>query len=175
MRKNKALLIENAKILFPNFAGKAGKFNAEGVRSFCVELDPEIAESLAADGWKVRYLEPRDEGDERKPYMPIAVSYMKTPPVIVMISSRGQTVLQEEDIKILDWAELETVDLMVNPSRWEVNGNTGTKAYLKSLYATIVEDPLANKYSNAPNSAESAIGGCGNCETCDGTCGCDGH
>ena len=175
MRKNRPILIENAKILFPNFSGKAGRFNAEGIRSFCVELDPETAKSLEADGWKVRYLEPRDEGDERKAYMPIAVSYRKEPPVIVVISSRGQTSLGEDDIKILDWAEMEYVDLMVNPSKWEMNGATGTKAYLKSLYVTIVEDPLANKYSNAPNSAESAIGGCGNCDTCDGNCGCDGH
>lgn len=172
--RNKPILIENARLLFKNFSGAAGKFNAEGIRSFCVELDPETAQILKEDGWNIRYFEPKDEGEVRQPYMSVAVSYRKEPPTIVMISSRGQSLLQEDDIKILDWADMAKVDLTVNPSRWEMNGNKGTKAYLKSLYVTIFEDPLAEKYSNAPNSAESAIGGCGNCDTCDGSCDC-GH
>lgn len=175
MKRNKSILIENAQLMFKNFEGVAGKFNPPGIRNFCVKLDPEVAESLAADGWRIRYLEPREEDGDRLAYMSVAVSYAKRPPKIVMISSRGKSVIPEEDLKILDWAEMENVDLMINPSDWEMNGNSGRKAYLQSMYVTIYEDALEQKYNNAPDSAADAIGGCGNCDTCDGNCGCHEH
>ena len=58
---------------------------------------------------------------------------------------------------MLDWAEIENIDLTINPSHWEVNGNSGIKAYLRSAYVTIYEDELDELYSNVPDSAQSSI------------------
>lgn len=164
------LKIEDARLAFKNFAGKEGTFNAEGNRNFCVLLDSDIAKQLEKDGWNIKYLKPRDEGEPEQAYMKVTVKYGNRPPKVVLVGSRGKTMLDEESINSLDWADLETVDLLINPYNWNVNGKTGITAYLKSLYAVIVEDELEKKYLDVPDSAENTIGGCGNCDICTGEC-----
>lgn len=168
------LNIENAKIGFRNFSGKGGKFNPEGRRNFCVFLDFDSGTQLQEDGWKVKWLQPRDEGDNPQPYLPVSVSYENIPPKIVIVTKNGKTVLDENTVNMVDWAEIETVDLTIRPYNWEVNGNSGVKAYVKVMYVTIVEDDFAAKYKDVPDSAQDSIGGCGACDECDGNCDCDG-
>lgn len=152
MSKPKNVIIENARILFRNFSGKAGRFNPEGSRNFSVLLDGELPELLENDGWNVKWLEPREEGEDRQAYMPVAVSYTNYPPKILMISDQGKTVLTQETIQILDWAEIENIDLIIRPYSWEVQGKTGIKAYVKSMYVSIVEDEFESKYYDIPYS-----------------------
>lgn len=151
------IVIENAQIRFRNFSGKPGKYNAEGRRNFCVLLDDDIVGPLKADGWNVKYLNPRDEGDLPQAYLQVAVSYDNIPPKIYLITSTGKTLLDEDSINILDWAEIENVDLIIRPYIWEVNDKSGVKAYCKSMYVTIVQDEFDKKYSDVPDSAASAM------------------
>ena len=59
------IVMEDARIIFRNFAGKETKFNREGSRNFCAVLDgKEEADELSAIGWNVKKLDPRDEDDE---------------------------------------------------------------------------------------------------------------
>ena len=152
------LTIKNAKIFCRNFSGKGGQYNPEGRRNFCVFIDDlDVAERMKEDGWNVRYLEPREEGAERKAFVQIAVSYKNIPPKVVLVSKRGQTPLTEDEINMLDWAEIENVDLTINPSPWDINGKSGIKGYLRSIFVTIYEDELDEMYSNVPDSAISSI------------------
>lgn len=150
------LTLENARIVFRNFSGVEKKFNPAGRRNFCVLLESELAHLMEEDGWNVKWLQPRDEEEEPQAYIQVAVNYNNRPPRIVTITTRGQTNLTEETVGILDWAELITVDLTVRPYLWEVNGKHGIKAYCKSLYATLEEDRLADKYNNIPGDDEEA-------------------
>lgn len=142
-------LFENCRIIFRNFSGKQTQYNREGDRNFCVVIDDlDTAKKMLDDGWNIRYLTPSDEGDEEVPIMKVAVSYNNIPPTIVLVSSSGRTVLDESTIHILDTAEIETVDLIVNPYNWEVNGKSGVKAYVKKMYVVLKEDALTKKYAN---------------------------
>lgn len=147
-------------ILFKNFAGKESKFTTEGDRHFSVILPDELATQLLADGWNVKYLKPRDEGDPEVPCVQVSVSYKNRPPRIVMITGSGgsevRTPLNEDNVETLDFADIRTCDLIVNGYEWDVNGKTGTKGYLQTMYITIEEDELQRKYAEAPEDSENA-------------------
>lgn len=152
-RSSRQVLLEGAELLpppFRNFAGKEGPYNREGERSFCVLLPEELAEQLAKDGWNIKTLEPRDddEGAVERPYLNVAVKYETQPPTIVSITSNRSTAITERTVETLDYMQFLNVDVLINPYEWAVNGKTGIKAYLKSMYVTVEEDALQQKYAD---------------------------
>ena len=165
MAREDDLAIENAELRFRNFSGKEGKFNPKGNRNFCVLLNPDDAQALIDEGWRVKTLRPRDPEDEEVPYIQVKVNYdgFSKPAVWLITEVGGKPVkknkLDENDIDILDWAEIKKVDMVIRPYNYNVNGMTGIKGYLKSMYVTIAEDRFADKYINVPDSAMSIATG----------------
>jgi hypothetical protein len=151
-KQDNTVLMEGVRIIFRNFAGKEGQYNREGDRNFAVLLDDKVANAMSEDNWNVKWLRPRDADEEETPqaYLPISVNFKGRPPRIVLITSRGRTNLDESQVDTLDWVDILNVDLIVRPYEWTVNGKSGVKAYLQSIYVTIQEDPLELKYSEIP-------------------------
>ena len=144
------LLMEDARIFSRNFTGKEGPYNREGDRNFCLILDTETALAMERDGWNIKNLRAREEGDVEQPFVQVSVSFRGRPPKVVMITSRGRTDLSEDEVELLDWAEIKNLDLIIRPYNWEVNGKRGVKAYLKSIFVTLDEDALDLKYADVP-------------------------
>lgn len=149
------IFIEDAELIFKNFQGRKGMYNQEGDRNFAIDLKdrPELAEQLAEAGLNVKLRKPweGDEDDRPRPYLAVKVNFdSKTPPVIKMVGSdTGKTTqLDEESVETLDFAEVDTVDLIINPYRWNFNDRSGIAAYLVSMYAKVIENPLDLKYGN---------------------------
>jgi len=144
----KSVTIEGARIIFRNFEGKEGQYNAKGDRNFTVVIDDQrVAEQMMLDGWNVKVKEGREEGDPPEMHLSVAVSYKHRPPRIVTVTSSGRTNLDETTVEILDWADISNVDLIINAYEWDVNGKQGIKAYLKTMFVTIDEDDLERKYA----------------------------
>jgi hypothetical protein len=147
-KEPKTFMVEDAQLIYRNFEGKEGPYNRAGDKNFSVILDEESAQQMLVDGWNVRYREPKEEGDEAFPYISVAVRFDVRPPTVIMITSSGRVALDDESVAVLDWARIQTADMIARAYEWTFNGKTGIKAYLQSLYVTIEEDALERKYNS---------------------------
>lgn len=155
-RETLEFTVEDAQLIFRNFSGSEGLYNSEGSRNFCVILDESVVEPMMADGWNVKRLKPQEdpgiETDEvgvGAPYIKVKIGEKGRPPLIVMRTSRSRTNLTGDMIGVLDWADIETVDLTATSYYWEQpGGKSGISAYLKAMYVTVREDYLARKYAD---------------------------
>lgn len=155
-------LFENAVLLFRNFEGREGQYNTAGQKNFCVLIgqagpngqfipDHERADRMASQGWNIKQLNPREPGDIPTAYIQVAMGFEFKPPRLVLISSRGRVDLSEEQCPLLDWVDIAKADLIIRPYNWgPIGGRSGVKAYLKSLFITMLEDELELKYSDVP-------------------------
>lgn len=147
MDRDDSLTIEDAHVVFRNFTGRETMYKPAGYRTFCVILPPDLAEVMETDGWNIKTLKPRGEADPER-YLEVAVGFKFRAPRMVMITSKNRTILDEETCELLDRCEARVWDLTIRAYRWTVNGKSGIKAYLKTVFAVLHEDYLETKYEN---------------------------
>jgi hypothetical protein len=145
MGNMKNVTIEDCRIGFRNFSGKEAKFNPPGARNFALFLDEAQAEDMARLGWNVKYLKPRDDEEVGQAFIKVKVSFDKKPPKIMLVTSRGKTFLDEDTVNSLDWVDIETADITLNPYDHDFGGG-GVAAYVKTLVIQPVEDYLEMKW-----------------------------
>ncbi len=149
-KDRKEFMIEDARLIFINFSGKEKIYNQAGNRNFAIMLNDELAGELGKDGWNVKLHTPKHDEFEPFPYLPVFIRYDIRPPHITILTNEGRTrtVLDEDTVDMLDTVDIANVDLICNGYEYEVNGKSGVKAYLKTMFVTINEDALERKYAN---------------------------
>ena len=141
--------IDNARICFRNFTGRADKYNREGDRNFAVIIDDqEVADALITEGWNVKIKPPREEGDDPFMYLTVKVKFNDRGPNVYLKTGRATNRLDEESVSVLDNVDILGVDLDIRPYDWEVSGKTGRSAYLQSICVTQDSDRFASRFSD---------------------------
>lgn len=151
--KGNVLQIEDARIIYRNFSGVAGKYNREGDRNFAIVIpDENLANQLSEKGWNVKIKPPREEGDDPFIYLPVKVKFNDRGPGIYINTASGDLRrLNEENVGSLDNIDIAFVDLDIRPYDWEVNGKTGRTAYLQGMQVTQNIDRFAARYAQQEN------------------------
>ena len=141
------LQIEDARIIYRNFAGVGSKYNREGDRNFAVIIpDEEIANKLIEDGWAVKIKPPRDEDDSPFMYLPVKIRFNNRGPAAYVKSGNSVQRLNEDTIGMLDEIDIQSVDMDLRPYDWEVNGKTGRSAYLQAINVIQNIDIFCSQY-----------------------------
>ena len=150
--------IDDARIIYRNFAGAPSKFNREGDRNFAVVIDDQdIAEALTEKGWNVKIKPPREVGDEPFMFLPVKVKFNERGPRVYLQNSlggRNRVTLDEDTVGILDNVDIINVDLDIRPYDWDVQGKTGRTAYLQSICVTQEVDRFLNRYAEQESPEE---------------------
>ena len=142
------LQIEDARIIYRNFAGVGSKYNREGDRNFAVIIpNEEIANKLIEDGWAVKIKPPRDEDDSPFMYLPVKIRYNNRGPAAYVKSGQKVQRLNEDTISMLDEIDIQSVDMDLRPYDWEVNGKTGRSAYLQAINVVQNIDRFGAQYA----------------------------
>lgn len=150
--------IDDARIIYRNFAGAPSKFNREGDRNFAVVIDDQdIAEALTEKGWNVKIKPPREEGDDPFMFLPVKVKFNERGPRVYLQNSlggRNRVTLDEDTVGILDNVDIINVDLDIRPYDWDVQGKTGRTAYLQSICVTQEVDRFLDRYAEQESPEE---------------------
>lgn len=152
--------LENAHIFNLNFSGVADNYNAAGRRNFCVEIPDKLTDSLRADGWNVKEGKPMANDPDKKwpDFLKVNVSWRnpRKQPEIFMVTSKKKILMTERTIGRLDSADIQSVDLLIDPSYWSRpnEGKEGYAAYVKTMYVTIAEPSFSDKYADIPEDDE---------------------
>jgi hypothetical protein len=151
MALRRTIVIEDANIFWKNFAGREAQYNEEGDRNFCLEIPGDMEVDLRADGWPLKTRLSQDPEEPPLVYLPVKVSYKNIPPNVVMVTSTRKQQMTEENVGLLDGADIIRVDLEVTPYNWSYRDRSGIKAYLKEMFVTIAESRFADRYRDIPD------------------------
>ena len=142
------LQIDDARIIYRNFAGRGDKYNREGDRNFAVIIpDEDLANELIERGWNVKIKPPRDDHDTPLIILPVKVKFNDRGPNVYLKTGANLNKLDEESVSCLDVIDISSVDLDIRPYDWDVNGKEGRTAYIQSMRVIQENDRFAERYA----------------------------
>jgi hypothetical protein len=149
------LQIDDARIIYRNFAGVGSKFNRDGDRNFAVIIpNQEIADELIEAGWNIKIKPPRDDQDMPFMYLPVKIKFNDRGPNVYLVTGDRRNPLNEETVGCIDDIDISSVNLDIRPYDWEVNGKAGRTAYLQAMEVIQEIDRFAARYAEEEHPEE---------------------
>lgn len=146
------LQIDDARIIYRNFAGRGDKYNREGDRNFAVLIpDEKLADELVERGWNVKIKPPREDGDTPFMFLPVKVKFNNRGPIVYLETGNAQNRLDEEGVGTIDDIDIVSVDLDIRPYDWGPIGpdqKYGRTAYLEKIRVVQEVDRFARRYAS---------------------------
>lgn len=143
------LQIDDARIIYRNFAGRGDKYNREGDRNFALLITEESdAKELIERGWNVKVKPPKEDGDTQFMYLPVKVKFNDRGPSAYLYSGPSKNQLNENTIGMIDEMDILSVNLDIRPYDWEVSGKTGRTAYLQGIEVIQNVDRFTARYAS---------------------------
>lgn len=159
----KLLKVESPELFRFNFAGVPTNNNKQGHRQFDWKIPTEeMAQALKEDGWSVWYT---NESEKYGPSRACITCEMRfhhekelehlNPRIYKCTRKHPDGILLPEDlVGDLDNDEIVDTVLWISPKYWEVNGKSGIKAYVHSLWVKIEDTDPARKFWGYPEEEE---------------------
>lgn len=141
--------VENAQIKWPfsHFDGRQDTFNDEGDHNFTVIVDEERAQEMMAEGWPIKVMDGREEGDPPEYLLKVKISYRYEAPPIFFIKGDKRYRAGKEDLADIKRATVQQIDVIISPKPWIHGRDTGITAYVKEMYVLINQSRFGEKYS----------------------------
>lgn len=79
-------------------------------------------------------------------WLTVDANFGKYPPECFLVSGRNKIPMGPDEVHKFDSARILNADVEISPSRWEVNGKSGIKAYLNRIFIEVVPNRLDEKY-----------------------------
>lgn len=138
----------NIKWAFSNFDGRQSTFNDEGDHNFTLIIDEEKAHEMIAEGWNVRRMEGREEGDPPEYLLKVKISYRFEAPAVFILKGSRRFRADQADLQDIKRETVKQIDVIVSPKPWVHGRDTGVSAYVKEMYVQINESRFAAKYAD---------------------------
>ena len=133
---NRILEIDDARLVFRNFRGEGSKYNREGDRNFSIVIpNDDIANELIDAGFNVKIKPPMEEGEAPFMHLKVKVNFNDRGPIVWLVSGGRRVRLDEDTVRCLDSIDIRSVNLDIQRGKeaWEINGQSGYAAYLRSI------------------------------------------
>jgi hypothetical protein len=143
--------LEGGQIAYSNFSGRPTQFNPDGgQRTVTFVIPEENAQSLMDAGWKIRQ-QTFEDGTyryllEAKFTFRTRNGQLRDPKIFIVRDGNKLVHVTEDTVDTLDHAEIVSVDAVLGAVYWEWGGKSGITAYINSMYLTIKENAIDEKY-----------------------------
>lgn len=160
-RKGENLEFNGARIVYRDFTGEISKFNQNGEKSFSIVIgngfldgnemsSDEICDVLEADGWHIKRKPAVEEGEDPFNYLNVKVKFGGSGrnPSIYINDGVNARKIGEDLINMIDDLNISNVDAVIRPYHWTMGNNSGTTAYLQSIWVDFIPDRFAARLNN---------------------------
>lgn len=143
------ILFHSCRIVYRNLSGRIDEYNERGDRSFAIVIeDPELADKLEEDGWRIKRKPPREEGDPDFVTLKVFVKYDYRPPKIYIQSGDVKTLLNEDQLNEVDFADITDVKVSVTPYRGKNSRDGKWTAYCRTMIVFVEEEDFADDFDD---------------------------